>query len=264
MIRAVLLDLDGTVFRGKSAIAGAEEALERMRSMGIKVFFLTNASTRSRKSTVEKLARMGLVAYEREVFGSAYMVADYIATKHPGKKVFCLSEGGIQDELGEKGVRIVDDDSADIVAVGLDRRLTYERLAIAYKAIEKGALFIASNDDATFPVEEGFLPGAGAMVAAVERSTGKKPLVLGKPNRYGVELLLRENCLKKGDALIVGDRLETDILTGKHSGIRTALVLTGVAKKGDVDKLGKEEKPDFVLESIAGLPRLLESGLSSR
>jgi len=260
-IRAVLLDLDGTVFVGRTAVPGAEKALESMRSMGIKVFFLTNASTRSRKSTVDKLKGMGLVASESEIFGSAYMVADYIATKHPGKKVFCVSEGGIQDELSLKGIEIAEDESADIVAVGLDRKLTYEKLATAHKAIAKGALFIASNDDATFPVEGGFLPGAGAMVAAIERSTGKKPIVLGKPNKYGVELLLKENRLKREEALIVGDRIETDILTGKHNGIRTVLVLTGVARKEDVSKLEEKEKPDFVLGSIAGLPKLLASGV---
>jgi 4-nitrophenyl phosphatase len=260
MIKAVLLDLDGTVFLGKSAIQGAEDALERMRESGIKVFFLTNASTRSRRHTVEKLAKMGIIAYEGEVYGSAYMVADYIAANHPGKSVYCLSERGIQDELLAKGIRVVEDSRADIVAVGLDRTITYEKLSIAFRAISNGALFIASNDDATFPMEDGFLPGSGAMVAAVERSTGKKPLVLGKPNKYGVELLLRENKLKKGETLIVGDRLETDILTGKHSGIKTVLVLTGVAKKEDVEKLKKAERPDIVLDSVAGLPGLL-SGL---
>jgi len=259
MIKAVLLDLDGTVFRGKTAIPGAEGALETLRRDGVKVFFLTNASTRSRKRTVEKLGGMGLAAHEGEVFGSAYMVADYIATKHPGKKVYCLSEGGIQDELLDKGIEVVEDESADIVAVGLDRKLTYEKLATAYKAIANGAVFIASNDDATFPVEGGFLPGAGAMVAAVERSTGKKPIVLGKPNRYGVELLLKENKLKKEEALIVGDRIETDILTGKNCGMRTVLVLTGVAKKEDLKKLSGKDKPDFVIESVAGLPKLLSS-----
>jgi len=259
MIKAVLLDLDGTVFVGKTAIPGAEMALEEIRKMGLKVFFLTNASTRSRKSTVEKLKALGLVAYEAEIFGSAYMVADYISTKYPSKKVYCLSEAGIQDELKLKGIEIVEDESADIVAVGLDRKLTYEKIAIAFKAISRGALFIASNDDATFPVENGFLPGAGAMVAAVERSAGKKPIVLGKPNKYGVELLLRENGLKKEEVIIVGDRIETDVLTGKHSGIKTVLVLTGVAKKEDVEELKEKERPDFILKSVAELPDLLKS-----
>ncbi len=256
-IRAVLLDMDGTVFRGRTAIKGAAKALDRLRSSGVRIFFLTNSSTRTRKSNMEKLNAMGLRATEGEVFGSAYMVADYIATKYPGRKVFCISEGGMQAELLSKGVKIVQDDSADIVAVGLDRTLTYEKLAIAFRAISRGALFIASNEDISFPVEDGFLPGAGAMVAAVERSTGEKPVVLGKPNRYGVELMLGENGLKKGEALIVGDRIETDVLTGKRAGIRSVLVLTGASKKKDIKRLKKHERPDFVLESVVDLPELV-------
>ena len=179
MIKAVLLDLDGTLFRGRTAIRGAARALERMRSSGIKIFFLTNASTHTRKGTVEKLKSMGLSAAEGEVFCSSYMIADYIATKYPGRTVFCISESGMQDELKLKGIEIVKGEGADIVAVGLDRKFTYEKLAIAFKAIRRGALFIASNEDIMFPVEGGFLPGAGAMVAAVEKSTGRKPIVLG-------------------------------------------------------------------------------------
>jgi len=262
MIKAALLDLDGTLFVGKTAIPGAVQTLGTLRSMGINVFFLTNASTRNRKSTAAKLNGMGLIANEREIFCSSYMVADYIATNHPGKTVFCISEGGIQDELEEKKIKIVDDDNADIVVVGLDRTLTYQKLAIAHKAISKGALLLATNDDSTFPVEDGTLPGSGAMVAAVERSTGKKALIIGKPNRYGIDLLLRENSLKKDEAIIVGDRLETDILTGKRNKMKSALVLSGVSTKQDLEKLklsGKEkDMPDFVLDSVNDLPGLIK------
>jgi 4-nitrophenyl phosphatase len=256
-ISAVLLDLDGTLLRGRTAISGAARALERIRNSGTRVFFLTNASTNTRKSTVEKLEAAGIPAKEGEVFSSATMIADYIAAKYPGSTVFCISEGGMQDELLEKGIKVVRDGHADIVAVGLDRQLTYEKLARAFRAIRRGAVFIASNEDVMFPVEGGFLPGAGAIVAALEKCTGETPLLLGKPNRYGVELLLRGKGLKKSEALIVGDVIETDVLTGKNAGIRSALVLTGVSKKGDVKKLKKGGRPDFVLKSIAALPELL-------
>ncbi len=256
-VKAVLLDLDGTLFLGRTAIPGAAKALEAIRASGVRVFFLTNASTRSRQSIVGKLEGMGIRASEAEVFGSAYMVADYIAMKCPGRAVFCISEGGLQDELRARGIGIVEDDSAGVVAVGLDRKLTYEKLAIAFRAISKGALFVASNDDPRYPVEDGFLPGAGAMVAAVERSTGKRPVVLGKPNRYGVEMLIRENGLGKKELLVVGDQLDTDVLIGKKNGIRSVLVLTGVTKKSDLKKMKKNEKPDYVIDSIVQLPALL-------
>ena len=266
MIHVVLLDLDGTLFVGKTPIPGVADALNKLRADGLKLFFLTNASTRNRKSTAEKLRGMGFTASEEEIFCSAYMIADFISTNHPGKKVFCVSEGGIQDELAAKGIEIVNDENADIVVVGLDRKLTYEKLAIAHKAIGKGALFLASNDDSTYPVENGFLPGAGSMVAAVSCSTKKKPLVLGKPNKYGINLLLKENKLKKSEVVVVGDRIETDILTGKRNKILSVLVLSGVAKKEDLENLKEKEKPDYVIDSVNELPELitkLNSSLTS-
>ncbi len=257
MVSAVLLDLDGTLFRGKTAIPGAEQALEKIRSMGISVFFLTNASTRTRQGVVDKLKGMGLHARKEEMFNSGFATADYIASKHPGKTVFCLSEGGVQDELREKGIEVVENENADIVVVGLDRKLNYENLSIAFRAIWKGALFLATNDDATFPTENGLYPGSGAMVAAVEKSTGKKPLIIGKPYKYGIELLLREHKIKKSEAMIVGDRIETDILAGKKNGLKSVLVLTGVTTEKDLEGLKKEEKPDYVISTIAELPKLL-------
>jgi len=259
MIRALLLDLDGTVFRGNTAIPGAEKTLERLRKMGIGLFFLTNGNNRTRAQYVQKLKRMGLNAREKEVYTSAYATAEYIKDNHPGKSVFCVSEGGIQEELREKGIRVVEDDSAGIVAVGLDRKFDYKKLTIAFHAIAKGALFIATNEDPAFPVEEGSLPGAGAMVGAIEKSSGVKPLLIGKPNRYGIELLLRHNSLKRSEVLIVGDRLQTDIKCGKNNRIKSVLVLSGVAKKKDLKKLKKNELPDYVLNSINGLPGLLET-----
>lgn len=257
MIRTILLDLDGTVFRGKTAIPGAERTLEQLRLKGIKLFFITNANNKTRGQIVEKLKTMGIKAFREEIFSSAYATANYVSVNHPGKRVLCISSGGIQDELREKGISVVEDDSADVVVVGFDPTLTYDKLATAFRAISKGALFIATNQDATFPVEDGFLPGAGAMVAAVQYSTKKAPIVIGKPNKYGIELLLKENKLKKQEVLIVGDRIETDVRTGKLCSIKSALVLTGVAKKEDLKKLKKEEKPDFVLESLNELFSIL-------
>ena len=258
MMKAILLDLDGTVFRGKTAIPGAGEALEKLRASGIKIFFLTNANNSTRAGIAKKINGMGIRAYEKEVYTSAYAAADFIAHRHPGKQVFCISSGGIQEEMESRGIRVVENESAQVVVVGYDPTLTYKKLATAFRAIQNGAEFLATNTDATFPVEDGLLPGSGAMVAAVSASTGKKPVVIGKPNRYGIELLLKENMLGKKEALIVGDRIETDILAGKKTGMRTVLVLSGVTKKTHLEKSNEKEKPDFILGSVAGLPRLIK------
>ena len=140
MIKAVIFDLDGTLFLGKQTIAGAPEILERLRNQGKKVIFLTNAATRSRKNMAEKLVGMGLNAKKEEIYCSSYFLAKYIRSNYPDKKVFVLGEQGIIDELEEAGIEHVED-NADIVAVGLDRKLTYEKLANALQELEKGAIF---------------------------------------------------------------------------------------------------------------------------
>jgi len=159
----------------------------------------------------------------------------------------------MKEEFEKNKIKVVDDDSAEIVVVGLDRTLDYKKLSIGYRAIMKGAEFIATNTDATYPVEDGFLPGAGVMVAAIERCTGKKPVVVGKPESYFAELVIKENSLDKEKIIFVGDRLETDIQFAKRSGIKSVLVLTGVSRKEDI----KEIKPDFVIDTVNELPELL-------
>ncbi|HID72537.1 TPA: HAD-IIA family hydrolase [Candidatus Micrarchaeota archaeon] len=250
MFKAVLLDLDGTVYKGKSAIEGAKETIETLRENGVSIFYLTNASTKSRERRVDVIRKFGIGAEKGEIYSSAYAAAKYIAENHPGKTVFEVGVGGIVDELEERGIRLVADSSAGVVVVGLDRTLSYDKLAIASKAIMDGAEFIAANEDATFPVEEGFMPGSGAVVAFVRTATGKEPFILGKPNSYMIELVMEEHGFRKEDMVIVGDRLDTDILAGKNAGIKTALVLTGVATREDVEKLEKGKRPDYVLDSI--------------
>ncbi len=256
MLKAILLDLDGTVYKGKTAISGTVEALEKLRERGIRFFFISNAATQSRIGVVERLAAMGIRSAKEEIYNSSYATAMYLGENFPNRTVFCFGEEGMKEEFRAHGIKTVEEESADIVVVSLDRTVNYQKITACYRAIRNGALFIATNDDADFPVEEGYLPGAGAMVAAVERCTGKKPFIIGKPNTYFARLILKENKLKKDEVLVVGDRLETDIRFARNSGIKSTLVLTGVTKKEDIKKA--RDKPDYVLESIAGLPSLIE------
>lgn len=256
MLRAILLDLDGTIYKGKTAIEGANEVLDLLRKKGLKVYFVTNAATRSRAGVVEKLAGMGIHAEEKEVYCTTYAAARYITKNLGGKTVFCVGEQGMKDEFGKHGITVVEDDSAGIVVVGLDRTVDYEKLSKGYRAIEKGAEFIATNCDVIYPVEDGYLPGAGALVAAMESCTGKKPFVIGKPETYFVELIHEEEKLEKDEMIVVGDRVDTDIIFAKNAGIKSVLVLTGVTGKNEIEKL--EERPDYVIESISDLPGLIE------
>lgn len=256
-IRAIIFDMDGVIYLGNTIIPGAKEALDLLRSKSIKAFFLTNACTRSRKMRAQKLIDLGLEVDEKQVYTTSYASAKYIYDNFGKAKVFYIGGKGVEEEMREFGIEVVETEDADFVTVGLDTNVDYRKLSTAFRAIQKGAKFIASNIDPTFPVEDGELPGAGAFVAFLECCTRKKPFVIGKPNAYMVELILKDAGLEKSEVMIVGDRVESDILVGKRAKIKTCLVLSGVTKKSELKKLKKGEKPDYVLDSVAGIGQIL-------
>jgi HAD superfamily hydrolase (TIGR01457 family) len=259
MITHVILDLDGVIYRGNKLIEGADKAIVELKKRGIKITYLTNACTKSRKGRVEKLRRLGIEATEEEVFTTSYAVAKYIAENYPRSKqnVFYIGGEGVGEELSKQNIRIVDATKAHIVVVGLDTGLSYEKMTMGFRAIMRGADFIATNADPTFPVEDGLLPGAGALVGFLVAATGKKPLVIGKPHTYMLEMVLRASGSNKSEMLIVGDRIETDIAMGKKFGVKTALVLSGVTKKEELKNVKKKDLPDYTINSIADLPSIL-------
>jgi len=252
-VKCAIFDLDGTLFLGKDRIEGANVALHAMREKGIKILFLTNAGTRSREGVAEKLRSRGFEANADEVYCGSYLVAKYIAMHLPGKKAYVVGEPGMVEELNAAGIEVSDD--AGIVVGCLDRQINYEKLGKAHRLIRKGAEFIASNKDHTFPTEHGSMPGAGAIVAAIEFSTRRSALVIGKPNPYAFALMKEEKSLKASETLMVGDRLDTDIAFAKNCGIKSALVLTGTSKKEEIKEKGIN--PELVLETVAGLPKEL-------
>jgi 4-nitrophenyl phosphatase len=259
-IKAVIMDLDGTLYRGKTPLPGAAEALDALRRRGVKVLFLTNSATRSRADVAAKLDSIGLHAVKEDVYCGAYLLASYIAQNHRGKAAYVVGEKGIFDEFRVAGVQAINTVAgagreeaakAGIVAVGLDRNFSYDKLAKAHAALRNGAAFLASNSDATYPVEGGELPGAGGMVAAIEAVSGKKAHVVGKPNPYVMELIEKAHGLKRREILVVGDRLETDITFAKNCGVKSALVLSGASKISDMRENGM--RPDYVFGSVQEL-----------
>jgi 4-nitrophenyl phosphatase len=252
MIKAVIFDLDGTLYLGHTPIRGAIEALTRLRKSGKKIFFLTNAATRSRQGIASKLMDMGFEANKSEVIGGAYLLAEYISANHKGKKVYVVGEKGMYEEFAEAGIQTADE--ADIVAVGLDRAFTYEKLAKAHANLKRGAVFLASNLDHVYPTERGDMPGAGSIVEAIVFAAERRPYVVGKPNPLALEMIKKQHKLSNDEILIVGDRLDTDMAFAKAGGIKSALVLTGNAKKAGLKKIeGTGLAPELVLESVADL-----------
>ncbi len=261
VIKALIIDLDGVVYRGNTAIPGVQKAIEELKSIG-KLLFLTNNATLTRADYVKKLDRMGIKTSVNEILTSAYAAAVYLERDGKGSKVYAIGEKGLKSELKAKGFKLLSlkkAEDADYVVVGLDRKFNYKKLTAGLKAILKGAKFIATNTDATWPYEKGVLPGAGSMVAALEACSKVKPIVIGKPSRIIMEIALEMLEVSSSEVLVVGDRLETDILAGKLINAKTALVLTGVTSVKDVEKAPDKMKPDLVVQSLAHLPAALKN-----
>jgi 4-nitrophenyl phosphatase len=257
MMKAVILDLDGTVYHGLRVIKGVPQAIAKLRKQGIKVFFLSNASMRTRREIANKLRRMGIPCKAREVYNTAYATADYIKKHYRSAKVYCITEGGLRKEMHALGIKTVNSDKANVVATGLDTKLTMGKLTTALRAINKGAVFIASNLDRVYPTEKGVTLGSGTIAASLEYATKKKPIVIGKPSPRLLETLLGDTGLKRNEILMVGDNVETDIAMAKNAKVKSALVLTGIGTVKEVKALAKKDRPDFVIKSLKELATLL-------
>jgi len=250
-IENLIIDMDGVLYRGDETLPGAKEFFTFLRERPIGFILATNNSTRTAQQYVDKLARMGVEVTLSEILTSSQATAMYLETLAPPRtKVYVIGEEGLETAVRERGY-IISRDGAEFVVVGMDRRLTYEKLKVATLLIRKGARFIGSNPDKTLPTEEGFIPGAGAMLAALEASTGVAPTIIGKPERSIFELALAKLGSSKENTAIVGDRLDTDVLGGHNAGLTTILVLSGATTRQDVDDAPIQ--PDLVFEDIRHL-----------
>ncbi len=235
--RLLLVDLDGVVWRGSRILRENVEWLVEARAAGAAIVFVTNNSTRSRRLYAERLSRiMGYSVSVGEVITSGYAVARMIRERSGKSRVLALGEEGLVEELVSEGHLVLSiADGArcpvDYVVLGLDRGVTYHRLRVAHEAVTRcGAEIAASNTDATIPVEKGTAPGAGALLAALEKSTGRRAsLVAGKPEPYMYRLALESYGARREEALVIGDRCDTDIEAARRAGLDSVLVLTGVA-----------------------------------
>ncbi len=255
-----VFDLDGVVYRGSQPQPRASEVIQALRDQGHLVRFFTNNSTLSRKSYSSKLESMGIPTPAEDFMTSSHATALYFVEKNAsGKTVYQIGEQGITEELEEVGMKVVTDCGdpdahIDYVVIGMDRNFTYSKLARAQKAILDGAGFVATNDDATFPAEGGrLLPGSGSLVAALRTATAVEPFVIGKPQTYALDKILQMTDTPPRRAVIIGDRLETDIAVGNRAGAQTVLVLTGIASREDAELAQGEQKPDRIIETLEEL-----------
>jgi arabinose operon protein AraL len=251
---AFLVDVDGVLVRGCEPVDGSVAALARLAEAG-RVLLLTNNSTRSRRQHADRLARAGFDVPPEWILPTSYLAARYLLHRLGAVAVWILGEEGLRQELAEAGHRFAKrPEAADAVVVGMDRAVDYDGLADAYRALASGAHFVATNEDGTYPVPGGFLPGAGAMVGAL-RGMGFVPdVVIGKPSTAGFEMAVRELEVPAHRVVMFGDRLETDILGGRNAGIDTALVLTGVSTQAEIATSGID--PTWIFADLAAAAEL--------
>ncbi|MGC9529246.1 MAG: HAD-IIA family hydrolase [Candidatus Bipolaricaulaceae bacterium] len=253
-----LFDLDGTVYRGSRLIPGVDGAIAELRRRGRRIVFLSNKPLYGRADYADKLSDLGIPATEEDVVNSSYVLARALARRSPNARVFAVGEAPLVAELRRAGLSVTDDpDRIECVVAAFDRTLTWDKLNVAFQALLRGARFYATNPDRTCPVEEGEVPDAAAVIAALEATSGRQvEEVFGKPSAHMVEAALERVGLPAGQCAVVGDRLETDMRMARENGLLGILTLTGVAREGDLR--GAQWTPHHIIDSVASLPQLDE------
>ena len=254
-IRGILCDMDGVVYHGNRILPGTLDFIAWLRRTGMPFLFLTNSSERSPRELSEKLHRLGVDIEEPHFYTSAMATAAFLASQTPGGSAYVIGQPGLINALYGAGFS-TNDVNPDYVVVGETPMYTYETIKKAVTLVRGGAKLIGTNPDLTGPAENGIIPACGALVAPIELATGVKAYFVGKPNplmmRTGLNLL---GCPRE-NALIVGDRMDTDSISGIEAGIETVLVLSGVTQREDLARFGFG--PDYILEHVGQLAALLE------
>lgn len=257
-VRGIVFDMDGVLYRGEQPLPGAAELVETLASQRIPFAMVTNNSTRTPEQYAAKLARMGILVEPERIVTSGIATREYLQSRYErGTRVYVLGMAALEEAILGDGWFVPAGREADVVVSGADFTLTYEKLKVATLAIRAGADWIATNADRTFPSEEGLIPGSGAIVAALQAATDRNPIVIGKPEPRMVLEAADRLRVDPSELLVIGDRLDTDVLAGQRAGCRTALVLTGVADRSHVETA--EVVPDLVLDDLVVLLQALRS-----
>ncbi|KAF7319597.1 4-nitrophenylphosphatase [Mycena chlorophos] len=273
-----MFDCDGVLWHGDRLIEGAIEVLSILRQRKKQILFVTNNATKSRKSYKGKFDTLGVEAHVDEIYGSAYAAAVYISSviKLPkDKKVYVIGMKGMEEELADEGVSFVGgtdpadatlkpfslsdftlDPTVGAVVCGLDTAINYTKLSKAFQYLTRnpGCHFLATNEDSTYPAGDGLLPGAGAISAPLRYALGKDPVAIGKPAKTMLDCIQAKVHYDPARTIMVGDRLNTDILFGQNGGLATLLVLTGITSEAEITGPNASSiVPDYVTSSIGDL-----------
>jgi 4-nitrophenyl phosphatase len=259
-IQGWIIDMDGVLYRGGTALPGMVEFITLLRAKSLPFVIVTNNATSTPEAVVQKLAGMGGSISPQEVLSSALATATWLKGELPsGAAIYVIGEEGLRAALSEAGFRLASAaDGARAVVVGMDRKVTWEKMAEGALAIGAGAMFVGTNPDPSFPVERGLVPGNGAILAALQATTDVAPKVIGKPE---VPLFLQAAeriGLEPAHIMVLGDRLSTDILGGQRAGMQTALMLTGVTDRETLE--ASSIHPDRVYRDLQHLMKDIWEG----
>jgi NagD protein len=249
-IQAWLMDMDGVLVREEEAIPGADQFLTRLQEREIPFLVLTNNSTYTRRDLAARLRASGLDVPEDAIWTSALATADFLQDQRPGGTAFVVGESGLTTALHEAGYTMTER-SPDYVVLGETRTYSFERITRAIRLIERGARFIATNPDATGPSQEGPLPATGSVAALISRATSVAPYFVGKPNPLMIRSALNALDAHSESTVMIGDRMDTDIVSGLEAGLETILVLTGISSGSDIDR--HPYRPARIVDSVAEL-----------
>ena len=251
--RGWLFDLDGTIYRGELLIPGADATIAALRAAGRRVAFLSNKPLQTRDDYARKLTALGMPTGPDDVINSSLVLARHLALLDPGAPVFVIGEAPLVAELTAHGFEVRPDHHVRWVVIAFDRTFDYGKLDVALQAVRRSnARLIATNPDRTCPTEDGEIPDCAGMIAAVEAVTSRRvEVIVGKPSPIILEVALARLGVTASEAVIVGDRVETDIVMGKRLGLATVLVLSGITSANDPRIT--ELAPDLVLPSVREL-----------
>jgi NagD protein len=253
--KGFICDMDGVIYHGNRLLPGVKEFVDWLLKEKKSFVFLTNSSERTPKELQEKLSRLGIDVDETVFYTSALATATFLANQKPGGSAYIIGEPGLYNALYNVGYT-VNNINPDYVVVGESNSYTFERIKEAVNLVFKGAKLIGTNPDVSGPVEDGIVPATKALVAPIEITTGKEAYYIGKPNPLMMRSALKRINVRREEAMIIGDRMDTDIIAGIEAEIDTTLVLSGISTKETIKKFAF--RPDYVLNGVIDIIEGLE------
>jgi len=251
--KAFIIDMDGVIYHGNKLLKGTAEFVDYLEKEGKSFLFLTNSSERSPLELSQKLDRLGIMVEPEHFYTSALATASFLASQKPGGSAYVIGEPGLIQALYDSGFTM-NNMNPDYVVMGEGRGYSLEALERAVHLVINGARLIGTNPDISGPGEQGIVPACGALVAPVEMAAGKKAYFIGKPNPLMMRHGLRRLNSRREDTVIIGDRMDTDIVAGVESEIETVLVLSGVTRQEDISAFPYQ--PRHILEGVFEIPEM--------